>query len=322
VAVSLAKPAGRVPDRVLFRDLADEWLELQKSYMSQDTWKLYNQLIRQHILPSLGGTETDSIRPKDILAELVRPLEAGGHTSTSHLAVALTGRIFRFGVASGQCERDCTHDLKDALAPHKVRHFDTTSNPDEIRHILLSIDNLNKRFSEHFKNVLQILPYVFTRPNELCRAEWKEIDLEDATWRIPAERMKGRKPHIVPLARQVVRMFKKREKTLENQRITSDFVFPDKTGKSCMRSNVPHVLEKAVGRKGLITPHGFRAMASTILNEKGYSADWIERQLAHVEGNGVRAAYNHAQYLPERRKMMQDWANWLDRVKSGKTTSI
>jgi integrase len=322
VAVSLAKPADRVPEKVLFRDLADEWLGMQKGNLYSKTWEIYHSQVTNKILPHLGDMEVNSIKPKNILHGLVRPLEAEGYTSLSRRIVHLTGKILRFGIATEQCERDCTHDLKDALAPHKARHYNTTSNPDEIRHILSSIDNSCGRLFECVKNVLQILPYVFTRPNELCHAEWKEIDLKDATWRIPAERMKRRKPHIVPLARQVVRMFKKREKTLKNQGITSDFVFPGKFGSPCDRSHLAVALNKAVGRKGFITPHGFRAMASTILNEKGYSVDWIERQLAHVEGNGVRAAYNHAQYLPERRKMMQDWANWLDRVKSGKTTSI
>jgi integrase len=166
------------------------------------------------------------------------------------------------------------------------------------------------------KLALKMAPYVFVRPGELRHAEWSEIDLKEATWKIPAEKMKMKKVHIVPLATQVVDILN------ELQDITGHgrYIFPG------MRSNKEPIADMtllaALRRLGYtkdqMTIHGFRSIASTLLNEQGYNRDWIERQLAHSE-QGVRAAYNYADYLPERRKMMQEWADYLDSLKQKQT---
>jgi integrase len=157
---------------------------------------------------------------------------------------------------------------------------------------------------------LRMAPYVFVRPNELQQAEWAEVDLDGAEWRIPARRMKMRQVHIVPLARQVVGILE------DIRQYTGDgrYLFPSMRANSAPISNVTLLagLRRLGYGKEEMTVHGFRSMASTILNERGYNRDWIERQLAHGERNSVRAAYNYAEYLPERRKMMQEWADYLD----------
>jgi integrase len=162
---------------------------------------------------------------------------------------------------------------------------------------------------------LKILPYVFVRPGEFRHAEWDEIDLEGATWRIPAPKLKMRTAHIVPLATQVASLMADLRAFTGGGR----YLFPGARTKdkpiSDMASNA--ALRYMGFGGGEICGHGFRAMASTLLNEKGYSPDWIERQLANCERNGVRAAYNHAEHLPERRRMMQEWADFLDSIRLG-----
>jgi integrase len=160
---------------------------------------------------------------------------------------------------------------------------------------------------------LRLLVLTFVRTTELRGARWKEIDLDAAEWRIPAERMKMRAPHIVPLSRQAAAAFAE----LKPLAGLSDYVFPSPGAEGFMSNNTMLFAMYRMGFHGRATVHGFRAVASTLLNEMGFHPDWIERQLAHDERNKVRAAYNHAQYLPERRRMMQQWADCLDDLAEG-----
>ena len=155
---------------------------------------------------------------------------------------------------------------------------------------------------------LRLAVLTFVRTTELRAVRWDEVDLEAAEWRIPAERMKMRAPHIVPLSRQAVETFAE----LRSIAGRSDYVFPSPGAEGFMSNNTMLFAMYRMGFHGRATVHGFRAVASTLLNEMGFHPDWIERQLAHDERNKVRAAYNHAQYLPERRRMMQQWADYLD----------
>jgi integrase len=289
--------------------LGTEYLDRHRKSVKPRTMAEYSRVWENHILPRLGEMDAKDLKAKTVLTHLAQPLEKAGLIQTAHLSVSLLGRMLRLGVATGQCERDCTRDLQGALVPWRHTHRPATTDPKEIAGILQGIDS--ERPSEN-RDILRILPYVFTRPGELAGAAWAEFSLDEATWRIPAEKMKCKRPHIVPLATQVVEMFS----ALRDKGTGKGQVFP---GRNNVRPGLtlPKVLARAIGHTGIIVPHGFRAMASTILNEKGYRPDWIERQLAHVEGNAVRAAYNHAEYLPERRKMMQDWADYLDSLKAG-----
>ena len=162
---------------------------------------------------------------------------------------------------------------------------------------------------------LQLAPYVFVRPGELRRAEWAEFNLESAEWRVPAEKMKMRVVHIVPLSRQVMELLHGLKQDTGGGR----YLFPSMRAKSAPISDM--TLLAALRRLGYgkdeMTMHGFRSMASTLLNEQGYNRDWIERQLAHGERNSIRAAYNYAEYLPERRRMLQEWADYLDALRAG-----
>ncbi|MDO9508651.1 MAG: site-specific integrase [Thermovirgaceae bacterium] len=200
---------------------------------------------------------------------------------------------------------------KGALVPVSAKHHPTVTEPQEIGALLRAIDDLNGYPIVRFAIQFGILTFV--RPGELRNAEWSEVDLGKKEWRIPAGKMKMRRPHIVPLSKQATEILDDVRFLTGHER----FVFP--STRSFDRPMSENTVNAALRRMGYaredLTGHGFRAMASTILNEQGWPADAIERQLAHVEGNSVRAAYNYAEHLDIRRKMMQSWADWLDEVR-------
>jgi integrase len=214
-------------------------------------------------------------------------------------------------VATGRAPHDVAADLKDALAPVKSRNFASLTDPARVGELLLAIDSYDGQPVTAM--ALRLAPLVFVRPGELRAAEWSEFDLANAEWRIPANRMKMGEQHIVPLARQAVGILRELEPLARRGR----YVFPSLLTLDRPMSN--NTINTALRRLGYAsneqTGHGFRSMASTLLNEQGFSPDVIELQLAHSERNKVRAAYNKAQRLPERRKMMQAWADYLDALR-------
>jgi integrase len=199
------------------------------------------------------------------------------------------------------------------LPPVKEKHHASFTDPNSLAGLLRAIDSYDG--SNVVRSALRLAPMVFVRPGELRAAEWKEFDLDAAEWRISAERMKMRAQHIVPLSRQALAILR------DMQPVTGDgrFVFPSpRTAKRPLSDNGMLAALRRMGyEQGVLTVHGFRSTASTLLNEQGWNPDAIERQLAHSERDGVRAAYNYAEYLPERRKMMQAWSDYLDTLKIG-----
>lgn len=221
----------------------------------------------------------------------------------------------RYARISGIVKYDAATGLTEALTPVQTRHYAAITDPAAIGCLLRNIDAY--RGEPTICHALRILPYVFVRSGELRAATWEELDLDAATWVIPAARMKMRRPHIVPLARQVVELFR----SMQNFSGSAGFVFPSSFSASrCISDNGLLTALRRMGYgKEQMSIHGFRSMASTLLNEQGYRPDVIEVQLAHNEKNAVRAAYNHAQYIEERRTMMQAWADYLDGLRaSGK----
>ena len=211
----------------------------------------------------------------------------------------------------GRAERDPAADLKGALTPVPRNNLASLTTPEKVGHLLIAIDNYPGSFI--VRKALQLMSLTFTRTDELRRAEWKEIHFEDALWRIPAEKMKMKRDHIVPLSTQAISILK------EVYKYSRDdiYIFPNYRDECrCMsKGALLTAIRKMEFEKDEMCHHGFRSMASTMLNEMDYNADWIERQLAHVPRNIIRGIYNRAEYLPERRKMMQDWANYLDDIR-------
>lgn len=190
--------------------------------------------------------------------------------------------------------------------------------PEKVGQLLRDIDAYDGYFP--LVCALKLAPLVFTRPTELRAAQWSEFDLEAAEWRIPAERMKMRRPHIVPLSTQVVAILRE----LQPWTGTSKYLFPSVRTEARPLSDATmlNALRRMGYQKDEMSVHGFRSIASTLLNELGYNRDWIERQLAHGERNEVRAAYNYAEYLPERRRMMQEWSDYLDIIRTNKAGQV
>jgi len=266
------------------------------------------------IFPWIGKRPISEIMAPEILAAL-RRIENRGAIETAHRAHQNVSQVFRYAIATGRAERDPSADLRGALEPVKKRHLASITDPKAIGDLLRAINDYKGFFVT--KCALRLAPLVFVRPGELRKAEWKEINFENAEWRIPAEKMKMRSVHIVPLSMQAIAILKEVESLTGHGK----YVF---TGvRTIHRPMSENTVTGALRRLGYtsdeMTGHGFRSMASTLLNEQGWNRDAIERQLAHSERNDIRAAYNYAEYLPERRKMMQYWADYLDGLMQSKT---
>lgn len=292
------------------RILAGEWLAQQARVIAPSTKKKIRWILDKCLLPSLGSTAVSQLQPLDVLRAL-KPLDRRGVHETAHRAKQTISQILRYAVATGRASRDVTADIKGALTPVKAEHYPAVTDPGRLGALLRAIDGLDGHAP--IRAALRLAPLVFVRPGELRKAEWAEFDLEASVWRIPAARMKMREPHIVPLATQAVTILKDLQQVWPSPR----FVFPSVRTKARPMSN--GTLNAALRRLGYtseeMTGHGFRAIASTRLNELGWAPDLIELQLAHKDQNAVRDAYNRAVRLEERTTMMQAWADYLDGLK-------
>ena len=302
-----------------FEAIAREWhVKFSPGWVASHGDRILRRF-ENDLFPWLGKRPVASIRAPELLPVL-RRIESRGAVETAHRAMQNCGQVFRYAIATGRAERDPTGDIRGALPPPKERHHASIIEPKRIGELLRAIDTYEGFFVT--KCALRLAPLVFVRPGELRRARWPEIDLDEAEWRIPADRMKMREPHIVPLSRQAVDILRELE-PLTNRRVLSikpdapSFVFP--SARSSERPMSENAVLAALRRMGYtkeeMTGHGFRSMASTLLHEHGWNHQVIERQLAHAERNAVSAAYNFAEHLPERRKMMQALADYLDALK-------
>lgn len=290
-----------------FEAIAREWhAKFSPKWSEQHTLKIMRRLERD-IFPLMGALPIKEITAPKLL-EALRKIESRGVVETAHRVHQNCGQIFRYAVATGRAERDPSPDLRGALRPLNVKHHAAITDPKEIGPLLRAIQGYTGYFVT--KCALQLSPFVFVRPGELRHAEWTEIDFEKAEWRIPAAKMKMRSLHIVPLSTQALAVLQQ----LQPYTGQNKYVFPCvRTPSRPMSENTVNGALRRLGYTGSeMTAHGFRSMACTILNEQNWSRDAIERQLAHAERDYVRAAYNYAEHLPERRKMMQAWGDYLE----------
>jgi integrase len=299
-------------DQNSFEFVAREWHNKFSADWSESHKSRTLIRLEQNAFPWLGATNINNITAPELLSVL-RRIESRGALETAHRVNQICGQVFRYAIATGRAERDPAADLKGALPPAKTNHHPSITEPVKVGALMRAIQGFTGTIIT--ATALKLSPLVFVRPGELRQAEWSEIDLENAEWRIPPEKMKMRVVHIVPLSKQAIEALK------EIQPLTGrdKYVFPsNRTITRPMSNNTVNAALRRMGyTKDEMTAHGFRSMASTILNEQGWLGDAIERQLAHGESNGVRAAYNYAQHLPERKKMMQAWADYLDGLASG-----
>ncbi len=300
-----------------FEAITREWFSKFSPNWAPAHAKKIIRRFEKDLFPCIGALPVDQINPSVVLAAL-RRIEARGAIETAHRAKQTAGQVFRYAIATGRAERDPTADLRGALPPPAKGRHAAITEPARVGELLRAIDAY--RGSCIVRAALQLSALLFVRPGELRRAEWSEIDLEVGQWVIPASRMKGRIEHLVPLASQSVEILR----DLHRLTGTGALVFPGaRSDARPLSDNGVRTALRSMGYSNTdMTPHGFRAMASTLLNELGWQPDIIERQLAHVEQNRVRAAYHRAEYLAERVRMMQAWADYLDGLKSGAEAKV
>ena len=295
-----------------FEVVAREWFGKRTTDKSERYKKQLLNRLENQLFPLLGAKPFSILEAQDFL-DALRPVEERGALDMAHRLAQLINQIGRYAKVAGYVKHNEAADIREALKVRgEQKHHATITDPAEIRNLLRAIDEYRGDLS--IKYALKILPYVFVRSGELRGARWEEINTEKREWTIPSCRMKMRRTHIVPLARQVVKLFEELRQWTGN----GDLVFPSPFSASKPITDVG--LLNGLRRLGYgreeMSIHGFRGMASTLLNEQGYRPDVIEAQLAHGERNAIRAAYNHAQYLPERMAMMQEWADWLDSMRA------
>ncbi len=262
---------------------------------------------------NLGKRPISEITPAELL-EALQEVEKQGHLETARRMRSLSGRIFRYAVATSRATADPSALLRGALTAPTVTHHSAILEPEAVGELLRAIHGYSGQPLTHL--ALQLTPHVFVRPGELRRAEWKEFDLDKAIWTIPAEKMKMRNPHVVPLSNQSLALLESAKAISAGQRYVFSSLYP---GNRPMSENTINAALRRLGYSGKeMTAHGFRAMASTLLNESGqWSPDAIERALAHKDTNAVRAAYNRGSHWEERVAMAQWWSDYLDQLREG-----
>jgi len=264
------------------------------------TYKKATWMLETFIFPSLGDKPIATITPQMLLVEL-KKIEASGMHETARRTKQRCGKVFRHGIGLGVCKHDVSTDLRGLLEPPTVKHHASITEPRDIAPLLRAIDAYTGKLITRI--ALQLAPLLFARPIELRTAEWRHVDMGNGQWRIPMRIMKMGIQHLVPLSSQALKLL------YELKPVTGEGIYLFPALGNPQRTMSENTINNALRRLGysgdVITGQGFRSMASTLLNEHGWNADAIERQLSHLEENEVRAAYNYAQHLYERRLMMQ-----------------
>lgn len=301
------KNAQQVLSKNSFASIAAMWLDHWKEGKSPRHVDSVRRRMASDILPCLGARAIIEIEAPELVA-MTKAIEQRGARDIAKRALETTGQIFRYAIAHGHTKRNPASEIRpsDVLRAARKRNY-ARIDAKELPHLLRGIEVYQ---GTHITRLaLKLMALTFVRTSELIGARWSEFNMDAARWDIPAERMKMRTPHIVPLARQTLEVLE----LLRDLTGSSDWLFPgDRNSAKPMSNNTILKALERLGYKGRMTGHGFRGLASTLLHEQAYPHEHIELQLAHATRNAVSAAYNHALYLPPRSKMMQDWANYLD----------
>jgi integrase len=312
-AVRKAQKQAETDETETFEVIAREWHTKFKQQWSECHTKTTLARLEHDLFPWLGNRPIKDIKAPELLATL-RKAENRGALELAHRLRTISGQVFRYALATGRAERDPSGDLRGALPTPPEKHYAALTDPGEVADLLRAIAGY--KGSLIVSSALRIAPMLMVRPGELRHAEWSEINLDEAVWNIPAHKMKMKIAHMVPLARQAVEILR------EIYAISGSgkYVFPSiRSFARPMSENTVNATLRSIGFDGeRMTGHGFRAMARTILDEVlQVRPDLIEAQLAHAVHDPLGRAYNRTTHLPERRKMMQTWANYLDELKAG-----
>jgi integrase len=312
-AIRKAQKQAKTEETETVEVIAREWHEKFKSKWTEGHALKIMRSLELDVFPWIGTRPIKDIKAPELLTVL-RRIESRGVLEGAHRARGLCSMIFRYAVSTGRAERNPAQDLIGSLAPAKEKHLAAITEPKKVCELLRAIDGYSGSYV--VKLALQLSPLVFVRPGELRHMEWTEVDFDEALWSIPAEKMKMREPHLVPLSKQALKILEEIKKLTG----ASKYAFP--SGRTFERPMSNNAILAALRRMGYtkeeMTPHGFRAMARTIIDEVlQIRPDFIEAQLAHRVSDPLGRSYNRTQHLNERRKMMQLWANYLDGLKTG-----
>lgn len=299
---------------LLFNTIAQRWHDERKAHIAHTTYSRDYSQYERDIKPAIGNMLITEITPPDILA-IGKAVEARGATDMARRAIRQTGQIFKQAIREGLVTFNPANDLTEALQPRKVKHHSRIT-AQQLPKLLQDIDSYDGDILVRLG--LWFMCYTFVRTQELRFMEWSEIDYKNKVWRIPAEKMKMERPHLVPLAPQVMKLLKQ----IKKLGFSDKYVFFNTTTHKPYSTNAFITALWRMGYKGRMTGHGFRGLASTTLHEQGYRHDAIELQLAHEQENKVSKAYNGAQHLPYRVQMMKDWADHVDNAFAGKTDNL
>lgn len=296
-----------------FEAVALEWHEKQKDKWTPHHALNLNRRMTIDIFPYIGSRPIADIDPPELLEEVLRRIEQRGALDVVQRVKQICGQIFRYGIATGRCTRDPSADLRGALKVGKTEHF-AALEIKEIPDFLNTLEKNEARLYPRTRRAIRMLMLCFTRTTELIHATWSEIDFDNKVWEIPAERMKMRKPHIVPLSRQAIDLLLEQKK--ETGHLGTPYIFPGQINfKVPMSNNTILFGLGRMGYKGRMTGHGFRALAMSTIKEKlGYRHEVVDRQLAHAPLSKIDRAYDRAKFLDERTKMMQDWADYIEKI--------
>jgi len=307
-----AKTEARVATEHTFQKIAEQWLEHWKGNKSVRHVATTQNRLKVNVYPVLGTSPIAGVEPME-LVQLLKAIEVRGASDMAKRIFQIVAMVLRYSIAHGYSKRNPAAEIRpsDILKPTRTTNM-ARIEVDELPALLRAIEVYQGR--QLTRLAMKLMALTFVRTSELISAGWKEFDFDSKRWSIPAARMKMKTPHIVPLSTQALEVLELLRMISEDEQL----VFPGEQNFKKPMSNMTilKALER-MGYKGRMTGHGFRGLASTILHEQGYSHDHIELQLAHAPRNAVSAAYNHALYLDPRARMMQDWANFLDRTRQG-----
>lgn len=301
--------------RQTFGRVAWDWFERNRGQWTAEHGEKIKKRLEGRVLPVLGEQLVESIQPCDVL-ELCRDIEGSVSAYMAHSILGLVSRVCRYAVASGLIPSDPCRDIAGALRPHRYQHMPAITDPVRVGELAAKIDAYQGMLTT--RAAMQLMLLCMCRTGEIRGMRWEEIDWRDNIWRIPAERMKMRRPHIVPLSRQAVAILAGLYALTGKN--GGCFVFPsycrDKYVSPMGKNTINNALRAMGYNARELVGHGFRSVASTLLNEQGWAPDVIETQLAHAPADSVRAAYNRAAWLDDRRRMLQAWADYLDQLKA------
>ena len=300
--------ATAVQSRTTFAQVVQDWLKIKLPTLSNGKHQIQvAETLARHVLPSIGQMPIDQIKRSDLVA-VVQAAQAGGKIETAHRVAGRICMVFDYAQDAGILDSHPASGLTRVLQSRQTKKPMASIAPAEAGELFRAIESYPEIIT---RLGLQLLAHTFVRPGELRGMRWNELVADDAVWIVPAERMKLRKPHVVPLSRQALAILAQlRDMTGDGDLVLDS---PQRPGHPLSENTFLFALYR-LGYRGRMTAHGFRSLASTVLNESGFEPDVIERQLAHRESDAVRAAYNRAEYLPKRREMMQWWADWLDGI--------